>query len=222
MIKIILNLILVKYYALKNNINISSSKDLSFRTIKNCGKGCKFLGGVSISNNIEISRFTSINGPATRIAASINKIKIGSFCSIASNVVIQEYYHKYDRITSYYINQNIIGGLALNDIFSKGDIIIEDDVWIGSNTVILSGITIGRGSIIGAGSVVTKNIPKYSVVFGNPAKIVRTRFKKDTIEYLENLQWWNWDIDKIKNNQELFNMTEEELINNISNLKGLN
>ena len=122
-----LNLILVKYYALKNNINISSSKDLSFRTIKNCGKGCKFLGGVSISNNIEISRFTSINGPATRIAASINKIKIGSFCSIASNVVIQEYYHKYDRITSYYINQNIIGGLALNDIFSKGDIIIEDE-----------------------------------------------------------------------------------------------
>lgn len=92
------------------------------------------------------------------------------------------------------------------DIFSKGDILIEDDVWIGSNCVILSGIKIGRGSIIGAGSIVTKNIPKYSIVGGNPAKVISSRFSKETIETIEKLKWWEWDIEKIKRNDILFNL----------------
>jgi len=207
MIKNLLNTIFVKYYAINNNIKISTTKGLSFRSIKNCGEKCKFLGEVTISKNVEIGRYTSINGPATRISANINKIKIGSFCSIASNVVIQEYYHKFDRITSYYINRNIFNESIDKDIISKGEIIIEDDVWIGSNSVILSGVTIGRGSIIGAGSVVTKDIPRYSIVGGNPARIIKSRFNKESIDYLENLKWWKWDIKKIKENKDLFNET---------------
>lgn len=209
MIKQILNIILVTYYAIKNNIKVTNKSIVSFRTIKNCSAGCKILGEVSITKNVEIGRFTSINGPATRIAAHINKIKIGSFCSIASNVVIQEYYHKYDRLTSYYINQNIFNKPVENDIFSKGDIVIEDDVWIGSNSVVLSGVTIGRGSIVGAGSVVTRNIPKYSIVGGNPAKIIKSRFNQGTIHFIENLRWWEWSIDKIKSNKDLFHINRE-------------
>ncbi len=148
------------------------------------------------------------------MSANINKIKIGNFCSIASSVVVQEYYHRYNCITSYHINQNIFNGLVKNDIISKGDIIIEDDVWIGSNSVVLSGVIIGRGSIIGAGSVVTKNIPKYSIVGGNPAKVIKSRFQKQTIEMLEELKWWEWDIEKIKKNKEIFNYGEEELLLN--------
>jgi virginiamycin A acetyltransferase len=164
-----------------------------------------------VSSKVEIGRFTSINGPSTRIAAAINKVRIGSFCSIASGTVIQEYYHKYDRITTYYINKNIFGGRVEDDIFSKGDIIIEDDVWIGSNVAILSGVTVGRGSIIGAGSVITKDIPKYSIVGGNPAKILKSRFKEETTEYLESLQWWNWSTDELIKNKHLFNMKENDL-----------
>lgn len=213
MIKKVLNFILVSYYSIKKNLIISNKFLVSFRTARNCGYGCKFLDNVSISKNVEIGRFTSINGPATRIASHINKVKIGNFCSIASNVVIQEYYHKYDRITSYYINQNIFNSSVENDIFSKGDITIEDDVWIGSNSVILSGITIGRGSIIGAGSVVIKDIPKYSIVGGNPARVIKSRFSNEIIDYLENLKWWEWDVHKINSNKELFNLTENQLFN---------
>lgn len=212
MIKKILNYALVTFYSINKSLTISNKYLISFRTIKNCGYGCKFLGDVLISKNVEIGKFTSINGPGTRISAHINKIKIGNFCSIASNVIIQEYYHRYDRITSYYINQNIFKESVEKDIFSKGDIIIEDDVWIGSNSVILSGVTIGRGSIIGAGSVVTQNIPRYSVVGGNPAKIIKKRFKEETINILENLGWWNWNIDKIIVNKDLFNLKEEQLL----------
>jgi len=55
-------------------------------------------------------------------------------------------------------------------------IVIEDDVWIGANVTILKGVIIGEGSVIGAGSVVTKDIPKYTIVAGNPAKVIRKRF----------------------------------------------
>jgi len=214
MIKKLINAILVKYYANKNNMVVSDSKGgVSFRLIKNAREGCKIIGDVTITQNVQIGKFTSINGPATRITANINKIRIGNYCSIASNVIIQEYYHKYDRISSYYMNKNLFHESSQKDIFSKGDIIIEDDVWIGSNSVILSGITIGRGSIVGAGSVVTKDIPRYSIVAGNPAKIIKQRFKSNTIiNYIENLKWWEWEISTMKKNQHLFNMNEKELL----------
>ena len=210
--KTIVKKFLVFYYSKKNKVICDYKANVNYQVIKKCGEGCKFLGEVSISKNVNIGRFTSINGPGTRFAANINNIKIGSFCSIASGTTAQEYYHKYDRITTYYINKNIFGQDVKNDIFSKGDIVIEDDVWIGSNCVILSGVTIGRGSIIGAGSVVTKNIPKYTIVGGNPAKVISKRFKDETIEYLENLKWWEWDIEKIKNNKEIFSLKEDELL----------
>ncbi len=214
MIKKIINLILIKYYAYKNNMKIiNNTSGLSFRLVKTLSEGCKISGDVIITQNVKIGKHTSINGPATRISSHINNIKIGSYCSIASNVIIQEYYHKYDRISSYYINKNIFNDSSNNDTFSKGDIVIEDDVWIGSNSVILSGVTIGRGSIVAAGSIVTKNVPKYSIVGGNPAIVIKSRFKSQkTIEYLESLKWWEWDSKKMIKNKKLFNMNEEELI----------
>ena len=87
---------------------------------------------------------------------------------------------------------------------SKGSIIIEEDVWIGSNVVVLSGIKIGRGAVIGAGSVVTKDVKPYSVIAGNPARIVKMRFAESQVAYLEELQWWNWDEKKLRDNLNLF------------------
>jgi acetyltransferase-like isoleucine patch superfamily enzyme len=66
-------------------------------------------------------------------------------------------------------------------------VIIEDDVWIGYGSIVLSGVKIGRGSIVAAGSVVTKDIEPYSIVAGNPAKLIRKRFTEDEIHLHEKL-----------------------------------
>ena len=82
----------------------------------------------------------------------------------------------------------------------KGDIIIENDVWIGANSTVMSGIKIGNGAIVAAGSTVTKNVPPYAIVAGNPAKVVKYRFTDEQIKKLLSIAWWDWDEQKIKNN----------------------
>lgn len=85
----------------------------------------------------------------------------------------------------------------------KGKIIIGSDVWIGAYATILSGVTVGNGAIIGARSVVTKNVPAYAVVGGNPARLIRFRFNKETCDALERIKWYDWEERKIKENVEL-------------------
>ena len=80
----------------------------------------------------------------------------------------------------------------------NGDVVIGNDVWIGYGAVILSGATIGDGSIIGARAVVTRSVPPYAIVAGNPATIIRTRFDEKTIRRLINIQWWDWEDSKIE------------------------
>ena len=80
----------------------------------------------------------------------------------------------------------------------KGDIIIENDVWIGAHATIMSGVKISNGAIVGATATVTKDVPPYSIVVGNPAKIVKYRFSKKQIESLLKISWWNWTEDRIK------------------------
>ena len=82
----------------------------------------------------------------------------------------------------------------------KGDIHVGNDVWIGATSTIMSGITIGDGAIIGAGSTVTKDVPPFAIVAGNPGKIVKYRFTDDQIEKLLQISWWNWEENKIKEN----------------------
>lgn len=80
----------------------------------------------------------------------------------------------------------------------KGDIIVENDVWIGAKSTIMSGVKISNGAVVGAGSTVTKDVPPYAIVAGNPAKIVKFRFSEKQIESLLKIEWWNWTEDRIK------------------------
>jgi len=167
--------------------------------------GCSFFNVPEVFGKVYIGKNTSISGPSTRICALINEIKIGAYCSIASNVIIQEYYHNYNRTSTYFILSNLFGDKNTNnDIISKGPIVIEDDVWIGSNSVILSGVTIGRGAVIGAGSVVTKDVERYGVVAGNPAVKIKNRFSNESIRVLEESEWWLWDEEKMLANRDFF------------------
>ena len=85
---------------------------------------------------------------------------------------------------------------------NKGDIVIGNDVWIGYEAVIMAGVTIGDGAVIGTRAVVTKDVPPYTIVGGVPARQIRKRFSEDKIEYLLNLKWWDWPIEKISQNIE--------------------
>ena len=80
----------------------------------------------------------------------------------------------------------------------KGPTIVGNDVWIGYNSVIMPGVHIGDGAIIGTRSVVTKDVPPYTVVAGDPARPIRKRFDDDTIEKLMALKWWDLPDEEIR------------------------
>lgn len=80
------------------------------------------------------------------------------------------------------------------------DTIVGNDVWFGTNSVIMPGVTIGDGAIIGAYAIVTKDVEPYTIVAGNPAKIVRKRFSDELTNRLLEIKWWNWDYNKITRN----------------------
>lgn len=87
-------------------------------------------------------------------------------------------------------------------------VIIGNDVWIGANVIIMPGVSIGNGAIIAAGAVVTKDVEDYAIVGGVPAKVIKYRFSKAMIEQFLKIKWWDWDINKIQENIELFYQPE--------------
>jgi len=127
-------------------------------------------------------------------------LKIGKFCSISGNVhVLLGGNHRTDWITTYpfpvfWDNAKHITEQSI----SKGDVLIGNDVWVGMESMILSGVKIGNGAVIGARAVVSKDVPPYSIVAGNPAVVVKKRFSDEDISALEKIQWWDWDDSKIK------------------------
>jgi len=131
----------------------------------------------------------------------INKTKIGKFCSIANGCYIGLWEHNREVSThSFYLYQHSGDFVKGYKNYSKDNIetTIGNDVWIGANTVIIKGVSIEDGVIVGASSVVTKNIPAYAIVVGNPAKIIKYRYNKNDIKWLLELKWWNFSRDKLK------------------------
>jgi virginiamycin A acetyltransferase len=80
---------------------------------------------------------------------------------------------------------------------SRGDTVVGHDVWIGYGSVIMPGVTIGHGSIVATLSVVTRDVPPYSVVGGNPAKVLRSRYDEEDVERLLRAAWWDWPVEAV-------------------------
>jgi len=132
--------------------------------------------------------------------ASGCRVSIGKFCSIADEVIILAGgNHRTDWVTTYPLRIQLKLPRAYHDGHpaSKGDVIIGSDVWIGTRAIILSGTRIGDGAVVAAGAVVTKPVPPYAIVAGNPARVVRMRFSEEQINQLLEVQWWNWPVDRI-------------------------
>ena len=83
---------------------------------------------------------------------------------------------------------------------NKGDTVVGNDVWIGHEALIMPAVSLGDGAIIASRCVVTKDVPPYTIVGGNPAKIIRKRFNENMIDKLLTLKWWDWPIEKINRN----------------------
>lgn len=134
-------------------------------------------------------------------------LQVGNFCSFASGVTIWlGGNHHTEWVSTSPLNhflgydQNKSTCHRFDQIGTKGKVVIGNDVWIGADVTILSGVSIGDGAVIGTKSVVSKSVPSYAVVAGNPAQVVRTRFSSPQIAALLNIAWWNWDDQKIKEN----------------------
>ncbi|HHT7856266.1 Vat family streptogramin A O-acetyltransferase [Pasteurella multocida] len=135
-----------------------------------------------------------------------DKLIIGKFCMIGSDVkfIMNGANHQMNAISTYpfgifgYEWAKALPEKAVLQI--KGDTVIGNDVWIGYNATIMPGVQIGDGAIIGTSAVVTKNVPPYTIVAGNPARVIRKRFSPEKIEQLLALKWWDWEIEKITRN----------------------
>jgi len=136
-----------------------------------------------------------------------DQLIIGKFCSIATGAIFMmagNQGHRHDWLTTYpffYDNKGGQWGENLPDPYlSKGSTIVGNDVWIGAEAMILAGVKIGNGAVIGARSLVTKDVEPYTIVGGNPARVIKKRFEDKTIEILQEIKWWDWPIEIIKEN----------------------
>ena len=134
-----------------------------------------------------------------------DKLIIGKFCQIASGVefILNGGNHLVEGISTFpfsIFGNGWEGAMEGKAFPNKGNTEIGNDVWIGYRSLIMPGIRIGDGAIVATASVVTKDIPPYTIVGGNPAKILRRRFDEAVIGKLLEIRWWNWDAAKITKN----------------------
>ena len=131
-----------------------------------------------------------------------DKLIIGKFCQIAAGVefVMNGANHQMNAVSTfpfYTLEGWDMKPPAASDMSFKGDTVIGNDVWIGQNATILPGVHIGDGAIVGANSVVASDIEPYSIVVGNPAKLIRYRFDGELTSLLLKFKWWDKPVEEI-------------------------
>ena len=144
-----------------------------------------------------------------------NNLFIGNYVSIANDVLfIISSDHNYKNISTFPFKAKCIDGEK--EALSKGDIVVGDDVWIGTRSIILSGVTINQGAVVAAGSIVTKDVPPYAIVGGNPAQVIKYRFSPEIIEKLKKIDYSKLSEDKIREHiEDLYTEISEDNIDNI-------
>lgn len=165
------------------------------------GDGTYIAKGSTIScKNVLIGQGTRING-SIKLKGG-DTIHIGKYCAIGEDVDILSTNHTTSTINMQNVLQIEITGTVTPA--NKKGVEIGNNVWIGDRVIILPGIKIGDGAVIGAGSVVTKDVSPFCIHAGNPAKFIKKRFEDDVIELLLKIKWWDWSLEQMKANKDLF------------------
>lgn len=128
------------------------------------------------------------------------RLIVGSYTSIANMATfVLGGNHPTDRVTTYPIRVRLgLPGAGTDGYpYSKGDIRVGSDVWIGHGALVVSGVEIGHGAVVASRSVVTRDVPPYAIIGGNPARILRYRHAEMQRESLLRIAWWDWPLDRI-------------------------
>lgn len=178
-------------------------------------------------NNTKMDRTSKVDVGSTVVQSSIGKYSyigehtsvlytsVGAFSSISNYCAIGGGSHPIDWVSTSPVFNSSKG--IVKKKFSKNEYVpfketrIGNDVWIGSHCLIKSGVSIGDGAVIGMGSVITKDVGAYEIWAGVPAHFIRKRFKETVIQELIDIQWWNFDEEKLTECAHCFNSVDDFL-----------
>lgn len=161
---------------------------------------------------IDVGEFTYYDDPDDPTAFEVRnvlyhygpeRLVIGKFCALGEGVrfIMNGANHRMDGPSTFPFP--IMGGSWSEhfDLFTnlpgRGDTVVGNDVWFGYHAMVMPGVRIGNGAIIASGSVVVNDVPEYSIVGGNPARVIRHRFPEEEIARLVALAWWDWPLQHI-------------------------
>ncbi len=165
-------------------------------------------------------------GAYTYISANtdVENAEIGKFCSISDHCRIGMGGHNTNQISTSPIFTEAHNATKFQwtakdtNAAPVKKAIVGNDVLIGSHSLVLGGVTIGNGAVVAAGAVVTKDVPPYAVVGGVPAKVIKYRFSQDIIDKLQEMQWWDWTEEKIRENMVVF-QNQYLMVNDLTNMQ---
>lgn len=176
-----------------------------------------FLKELITGDNISVGDYTYYDDPVdpTRFQQDNvlyhfdfvgDRLDIGRFCALASGTtfIMNGANHRMSGPSTFPFP--IFGGAwaahmdLLSDLPIKGDTVVGHDVWFGYKSTIMPGVAIGHGAIVATKAVVTKDVPPFAIVGGNPAQVVGMRFDEETVARLLDVAWWDWPIEKITRN----------------------
>jgi virginiamycin A acetyltransferase len=165
--------------------------------------------------NVEIGRFTYYDdpdGPEYFFEKNVryhfdfvgDRLVIGPFCAIAARTqfIMNGANHALGGISTFpfaIFSHGWDKGVEIEEFLKgkRGDTVVGADVWIGTEAMILPGVTIGAGAIVASRAVVSRDVPPYAIVAGNPAQVVRMRFSEDDAARLLRIAWWDWPVEKL-------------------------
>lgn len=172
---------------------------------------------VGVWNFIENSHFGDYS--YTGQFCFVQNAEIGKFANIAANVRIGATAHPYERVSLHHFTYRpTMYGFAEHDdeaFFEERlskKVKIGHDTWIGHGAMVMPNVTVGNGAIVASGAIVTKDVPPYAIVMGMPTQVKKYRFPDHIIVALEEIQWWNWSKETIKERFEDFKIPIEDFV----------